>query len=69
MKLTTRQDQVARLLVTGATNKAIASALGLSHHTARFHVRAIMLALGCANRTQLAVLLDRELRAVGSEAA
>ncbi len=39
------------LLAEGAPNKMIARRLGISVHTAKFHVAAILVKLGAVNRT------------------
>jgi len=49
--LTAREHDVLALLVEGASNKAIAHALGISDQTVKFHVAAIAGKLGAANRT------------------
>lgn len=48
--LTTRERQVARLLVQGHSNKHIARALGLSPGTVKLHVHHILSKTGCVNR-------------------
>lgn len=56
IKLTVRQDQVFRLIKErGATNKAIAKALGISESTVKLHITEIFKKYGVRNRTQLAV--------------
>ena len=49
--LTPREVQVLELLAEGLPNKAIASRLGISDQTVKFHVSAISGKLGAANRT------------------
>ena len=49
--LTDRERQVVQLMSTGASNKAIGRALGISVHTAKFHVTSIMLKLDATSRT------------------
>ncbi len=49
--LTARELQVLQLLAAGASNKAIARRLGISPHTAKFHVAAIAGKLGASGRT------------------
>ena len=49
--LTQREIQVLELLAEGLPNKAIASRLGISDQTVKFHVSAISGKLGAANRT------------------
>jgi two-component system, NarL family, nitrate/nitrite response regulator NarL len=55
-RLTSRQTAVLRLLVTGATNKQIALALGLSEKTVKIHVSGIFKSLDVVNRRQAAGL-------------
>ena len=49
--LTAREVQVLELLAEGLPNKAIASRLGISDQTVKFHVSSISGKLGAANRT------------------
>ena len=49
--LTAREVQVLELLAEGLANKAIASRLGISDQTVKFHVASIAGKLGAANRT------------------
>ena len=49
--LTPREIQVLELLAEGLPNKAIASRLGISDQTVKFHVAAISGKLGALNRT------------------
>lgn len=51
-KLTARELQVLRLLADGLGNKQIAGQLGLSDHTAKFHVAQILAKLGATSRTE-----------------
>ena len=63
--LSPREAQVASLLVDGASNKAIARTLGISVHTAKFHVAAILEKLGARNRADaVAIVLRAGLVAV-----
>jgi DNA-binding CsgD family transcriptional regulator len=50
--LTRRELDVLRLLVDGATNRTIASALVLSETTVKFHVNSILRKLHVANRAE-----------------
>jgi DNA-binding NarL/FixJ family response regulator len=50
--LTAREIQVLRLLAEGASNKIIARALGISAHTAKFHVASILEKLDATSRTE-----------------
>lgn len=49
--LTEREAEVLRLMGTGKSNKAIAEALNVSEHTAKFHVGSILSKLGVDTRT------------------
>lgn len=49
--LTSREREVLALLAEGLPNKAIATTLGISDQTVKFHVAAIIGKLGAANRT------------------
>jgi len=49
--LTPRELDVLRLLAEGASNKAIAKQLGISVHTAKFHVRSLLDKLDATGRT------------------
>jgi DNA-binding NarL/FixJ family response regulator len=53
--LTTKQEEVMRLIRQGETNKLIARHLGMSEATVKVHVRRIMRKLGVSNRTQVAI--------------
>lgn len=50
--LTTREQDVLRLMVEGLTNTAIGERLSVSESTVRFHVGNIFRKLGTTNRTQ-----------------
>jgi DNA-binding NarL/FixJ family response regulator len=50
--LTSREIEVLHLLAEGASNKVIARALGISAHTAKFHVASILEKLDAASRTE-----------------
>ena len=54
-QLTPREREVLGLLAEGLSNKAIASRLGISDHTAKFHVNAILGKLGAETRTEAIV--------------
>jgi DNA-binding NarL/FixJ family response regulator len=50
--LTAREVEVVELLAEGLPNKSIATRLGISDQTVKFHVASICGKLGAANRTQ-----------------
>lgn len=49
--LTPRETEVLELVAEGLPNKAIASRLGISDQTVKFHVASICAKLGASNRT------------------
>ena len=53
--LTEREKQVVQLLSEGLSNKLIADRLGISDHTAKFHVNGVMMKLGSSTRTEAVV--------------
>lgn len=53
-ELSERELEVLRLVVKGLSNKEIADRLDFTDHTAKAHVRNILLKLGVADRTQAA---------------
>lgn len=53
--LTPRELDVLRLLADGLSNKAIAQRLGISEHTVKFHVNALMGKLGAQSRTEAVI--------------
>ena len=53
--LTHRELEVLQLLAGGLTNKEIAQRLGISDHTVKFHVNAILGKLGVETRTEAVV--------------
>jgi DNA-binding NarL/FixJ family response regulator len=50
--LTAREIEVLHLLAAGLPNKTIALRLGISEHTAKFHVSSVLGKLGAASRTE-----------------
>lgn len=54
-ELTERERQVVSLLAEGLSNKLIADRLGISDHTAKFHVNGVMAKLGASTRTEAVV--------------
>lgn len=57
--LTPRELEVLQLLAEGLANKAIALELGISEHTVKFHVNAILSKLGAQSRTEAVVRATR----------
>jgi DNA-binding NarL/FixJ family response regulator len=57
--LTPRETEVLQLLADGLTNKAIAQRLGISDHTVKFHVNAVLGKLGAQSRTEAVVRASR----------
>jgi two-component system nitrate/nitrite response regulator NarL len=57
--LSPREQEVLELLSEGLSNRDVASRLGISHHTAKFHVNAILEKLGATTRTEAVVLAAR----------
>jgi two-component system nitrate/nitrite response regulator NarL len=58
-ELTPRELQVLRLMAEGQSNKAIARELGISEHTVKFHVNAILGKLNAQSRTEAVVNATR----------
>jgi DNA-binding NarL/FixJ family response regulator len=50
--LTPRELEVVQLLAEGLTNRRIGERLGISEHTAKFHVNAILGKLGASSRSE-----------------
>jgi DNA-binding NarL/FixJ family response regulator len=57
--LTARQLEVARLLVQGCANKAIAGMLAMSESTVKVHIAAIFRAFDVTNRTEAVLEIQR----------
>ncbi len=58
-ELTAREREVLGLLVEALPNKLIAVRLGISEHTVKFHVNAVMAKLGVTSRTEAVVSAAR----------
>ena len=58
-ELTPREREVLALLVEGLSNRAIGERLGISEHTAKFHVTAVMQKLSAQTRTEAVVKAAR----------
>ncbi len=63
--LTRRQNDVFGLLGQGKSNADIAQDLGMSEHTVRIHVSAILRTLKVSNRTQAALMAATAYRPAG----
>lgn len=59
LMLTPREHQVLELVAEGLSNKEIGAQLGVSQHTAKFHVTALLDKLGAETRTEAVVLAAR----------
>ncbi len=57
--LTPRELEVLQLMAEGMPNKTIAGRLGISEHTVKFHVNAILNKLGAQGRTEAVVRATR----------
>ncbi|MDX2138971.1 MAG: response regulator transcription factor [Chloroflexota bacterium] len=57
--LTERELEVIRLVAEGLPNKQIAHRLGISEHTVKFHLNALMGKLGAQSRTEAVVRATR----------
>lgn len=55
-QLTAREVEVLRMLAEGFANKEIASRLGISDHTVKFHISSILAKLGASTRTEAVTL-------------
>ena len=59
-ELTAREREVLQLVALGLPNKTIAGRLGISEHTVKFHVGAILGKLGAASRTEAVMVAARQ---------
>ncbi|GAA2848453.1 response regulator transcription factor [Pseudonocardia halophobica] len=60
LRLTTREQEVLRLVARGLTNREIAHLLHIGETTAKFHVRGLMTKLGARRRTDAVSVAFRE---------
>jgi two-component system, NarL family, nitrate/nitrite response regulator NarL len=60
VELTPRETEVLGLMAEGLSNKLIAARLGISEHTAKFHVNAVLDKLGAETRTEAVVRAARQ---------
>lgn len=58
--LTRREREVLQLLAQGHTNRGIAAQLGVSEHTAKFHVGAVLAKLGVGSRAEAVAVAARQ---------
>ncbi|HVH88220.1 MAG TPA: response regulator transcription factor [Terriglobales bacterium] len=62
--LTEREQQVLTMMADGLANKEIASQLGISTHTVKFHISSILGKLGASSRTEAVSIGIRSGRVV-----
>jgi DNA-binding NarL/FixJ family response regulator len=55
-EITCRETDVLKMLAEGLVNKDIAARLGISEHTVKFHISAILDKLGASTRTEAVTL-------------
>jgi NarL family two-component system response regulator YdfI len=55
-EITSRETDVLRMLAKGLVNKDIATRLGISEHTVKFHISSILDKLGASTRTEAVAL-------------
>jgi two-component system, NarL family, response regulator YdfI len=58
--LTPREIEVLRMIAEGLGNKEIASKLGISDHTVKFHISSIFAKLGASNRAEAVTIGIRQ---------
>lgn len=57
-QLTPREQEVARAIAAGASNKEIARSLGITERTIKLHVGAVLEKLGVRDRLQVALIVS-----------
>ena len=55
-EITSRENEVLRMLAEGLVNKDIAARLGISEHTVKFHISSILDKLSASTRTEAVTL-------------
>jgi len=60
--LTLRQEEIARMVAAGLSNRQIAQELGLSEGTVKIHLHKAYKTLGIANRAALAAMVSARAR-------
>lgn len=58
--LTPQEQQIARFVISGATNREVGAKLFLSPRTTQYHLHSIYLKLGVESRAELAALFARD---------
>jgi two-component system nitrate/nitrite response regulator NarL len=58
--LTAREREILELMADGASNRMIAARLGISRHTAKFHVAAVLAKLGARTRAEAVAVALRQ---------
>lgn len=66
-ELTTREQDILRLIATGASNREIAQALFIAEKTVKNHVTNILGRLGLRDRTQAAILMHTSSTVLAEE--
>jgi DNA-binding NarL/FixJ family response regulator len=59
LTFTAREFAVLKCVAKGMSNKAISRELGIAENTTKIHMRGILRKLGCANRTEAALLVQQ----------
>ena len=59
-KLTDRENEVARIVASGASNKEIARQLGITERTVKAHITTTLEKLGIRDRLQLALVVHNK---------
>jgi DNA-binding CsgD family transcriptional regulator len=58
-ELTTRELETVRLITSGFSNREIAQAMGISEHTAKFHVANCARKMGVNRRAEIVAMAIR----------
>lgn len=61
-QLSPRQRQITEMIAQGKTEREVARALGISHHTVKTHKRRMFEKTGCVSSLELAVKFVLEIR-------
>lgn len=59
--LTDREQEIARFVAQGASNKRIASSLGITERTVKAHLSTVFKKVGVSDRLQLALLVNSQV--------